>query len=224
MSKDHDATEIAFILDRSGSMGSVTEAAISGFNQFLREQGKTKGIARLTLVLFDDEILVPADNLPVSELVELDTTSYVPRGCTALLDAIGKTIKQFRKRIKNTPKKDRPEKVIFAILTDGMENSSTKYSWEKISKMIRKRTKENGWEFLFLGANQDAIATAAKINIGAHNAATFEASDSGVRSSQRSFNRKINAIRESSPDVISPDLEMSMEDIILEESDKGDHD
>ena len=103
------ATEIAFILDRSGSMGSISEAAIGGFNQFLREQRKTKGIARITLVLFDDEILVPADNLPVSELVDLDTISYVPRGSTALLDAIGKTIKRFRKRIKNTAKKDRPK-------------------------------------------------------------------------------------------------------------------
>ncbi len=85
--------------------------------------------------------------------------------------------------------------------------------------MIRKRTKKDGWEFLFLGANQDAIATAAKINIGAHNAATFEASDSGVYSSQRAFNRKITAIRESDDCVASSDLEKSMEDIILEESD-----
>ena len=100
MSKDHDATEIAFILDRSGSMDSVTESAISGFNQFLREQQKDEGAARLTLVLFDDEILVPADNLPICELIPLDTNSYVPRGSTALLDAIGKTIKRFRKRIK----------------------------------------------------------------------------------------------------------------------------
>jgi len=205
-------------------MNPHAEAAVAGFNEFLREQQAVDGIARITLVLFDDEYEVTFDNLPVSELVELDTTSYVPRGCTTLLDAIGKTIKKFRKRIKNTAKKKRPKKVIFAIFTDGMENSSTKYSWEKISKMIRKRTKKNGWEFLFLGANQDAIATAAKINIRAQNAATFEASDSGVRSSQRSCSRKINAIRESNLCATSPDLEKSMEEIVLEESNNADRD
>ena len=222
MSNDHDTTEIAFILDRSGSMDSVTESAISGFNQFLREQQKDEGAARLTLVLFDDEILVPADNLPICELIQLDTNSYVPRGSTALLDAIGKTIKRFRKRIKNTAKKNRPDNIIFAILTDGFENSSRKYSWDKISKMIRKRTKKDGWEFLFLGANQDAIATAAKINIGAHNSASFAASDSGVYSSQQAISRRVKALRKANLYPESVDLVSSMEDILREESENDD--
>jgi len=221
----NQTTEIAFILDRSGSMGGYTEAAIAGFNQFLRDQQETEGIARLTLVQFDDRYEVPIDNIPVSEVVGLNTETYQPRGMTALIDAIGRTIKSFRKRIKALPKKHRPGKVIFAIFTDGQENASRRFSWQEIAYAIRKRRDKDGWEFLFLGANQDAIATAAQMNIHAHDAATASYSDEGVSGSSRAFSRKIRAIRESeaSPDsIVSEDYNKSMSDLLEEEESRRD--
>jgi hypothetical protein len=196
-------------------MNPHAEAAVAGFNEFLREQQEVDGIARISLVLFDDEYEVPADNLPVSEVTCLDQEAYRPRGTTALLDAIGKTIKSFRKRIQNLPRKKRPDQVIFAIFTDGLENASRKYSWQDIADKIRKRQDRDGWEFLFLAANQDAVASAAQMSIYAHNAATAQASARGVRSSSYAFNRKVRAMR--APELHAEDLAAPMEDILREE-------
>jgi len=196
-------------------MNPHAEAAVAGFNQFLREQQEVDGIARITLVLFDDEYEVPADNLPVSEVTCLDQETYRPRGTTALLDAIGKTIKSFQKRIQDLPKKKRPDQVIFAIFTDGLENASCKYGWQDIADKIRKRQEKDGWEFLFLAAGQDAIATAAQMNIHAHNAATASVGETGVRGSQRAMSRKVRAMREM--DANSADLSAPMADILREE-------
>jgi uncharacterized protein YegL len=212
-------TEIAFILDRSGSMNPHAEAAVAGFNEFLREQQEVDGIARITLVLFDDEYEVPFDNLPVSEVTCFDQETYRPRGTTALLDAIGKTIKSFRKRIQALPKKQRPDQVIFAIFTDGLENASRRYSWQDIADRIRKRQDKDGWEFLFLAAGQDAIATAAQMNIHAHNAATASVGEQGVRTSSRAFNRKVRAMR--SRELNAADFAAPMEDILKDEEDRS---
>ncbi len=208
-------TEIAYLLDMSGSMGPHVEAAIAGFNEFLREQQSVEGHARITLVLFDDHVEVPIDNLPVSEVCSIDTKTYWPRGSTALLDAVGKTMKRFRKRIKALPKKDRPDQVIFAIFTDGMENSSRKFSWQDIAGKIHKRQAKNDWQFLFLAAGQDAIATASQMNIYAHNAATASEGETGVRGSQRAMSRRVRAMRERDGD--SADLSASMDMILREE-------
>ena len=208
-------TEIAYLLDMSGSMGPHTEAAIASFNEFLREQQEVEGIARLSLVLFDDQYELPIDNIPVSEVTALDTETYCPRGGTALLDAVGKTIRGFRKRIKQMPKHQRPDQVIFAIFTDGMENMSRKYTWHDIAGMIQKRQTKNDWQFLFLAAGQDAIASAAQMNIHAHNAATASVGESGVRGSQRTMSRKVRAMREM--DSEAADLSAPMADILREE-------
>jgi hypothetical protein len=191
-------TEIAFILDRSGSMAPVTEAAITGFNVFLRDQQKTEGHARLTLVLFDNEYLVPLDCIPVQEAVALDTTTYVPRGSTALLDAIGTTIDRLGARISTMPEPDRPGQVIVAIFTDGYENSSEKFTWKDISHKILEQTNTYKWQFLFLGANQDAIATAANLSIAADNASTYVGDNGGTYSSNKAVSRKMSALRKRS--------------------------
>ena len=191
-------TEIAFILDRSGSMASVTEAAITGFNEFLRDQQKTDGQARLTLVLFDNEYLVPLDCIPVQEAVSLDTTTYVPRGSTSLLDAIGTTIDRLGTRLSTVPEPDRPGQVIVAILTDGLENSSEKFTWKEISHKILEQTNTYKWQFLFLGANQDAIATAANLSIAAGNASTYVGDTGGTYSSSKAISRKTTALRKMS--------------------------
>jgi hypothetical protein len=218
-------TEIAFILDRSGSMGAHTGAAIAGFNEFLRDQQSVEGQARLTLVLFDDRIEIPIDNIPVSEVVELDTRTYTTRGSTALLDAIGETVDSFKVRTRDLPPESRPDQVIFAIFTDGEENASSRFTWKDIAGKIRRRQEKQGWQFLFLGANQDAIATAAQMNIHAHNAATASYSADGVQGSARAFSRKARAMRESlsENDNAAPnaDLMKPMGDILREEEERG---
>ena len=188
-------TEIAFVLDRSGSMESCQDAAIEGFNRFLREQQQAEGLAKLTLVLFDDEYLVPAQSLPVAEIVALTRETYVPRNTTALLDAIGKTVDDLGARLAQIPEKDRPGQVIVTILTDGLENASQTFTWKDVAAKIKQQTETYKWTFLFLGANQDAIATAAQMNIGAANAATYVADDAGARSSSSAASRKVRAMR-----------------------------
>ena len=190
-----DLTEIAFILDRSGSMQPMTEAAISGFNSFLHDQQEIEGEARLTLMLFDDEFLMPIDSVPVSEVAELDTNTYIPRGSTALLDAIGRTVEQMHRRIRKMPKAKQPGQIVVAIFTDGYENSSLEYDWKSIAALIRERREKDGWEFMFLAANQDAIATASQISIGAHDTSAVSFSKEGIRSSTAAISQRTRRIR-----------------------------
>jgi len=187
--------EIAFVLDRSGSMESCRDAAIAGFNLFLEEQQRSEALIRLTLVLFDDQYLVPVNALPVAEILPLNEESYVPRGSTALLDAIGRTVDELGARLAAMSEKDRPGQVAVAILTDGLENSSQSYTWNHISRVIRHQTEEYRWTFLFLGANQDAIATAAQLHIAASNASNYVADAPGLRAASRSMGRKVRALR-----------------------------
>jgi uncharacterized protein YegL len=217
-------TEIAFILDRSGSMQGHVAAAIGGFNDFLADQQQVEGLARLTLVLFDDVLETPFDNIPICEVVPLDTRTYTTRNTTALLDAIGLTIESFERRIQALPKTSRPSQVIFAIFTDGLENASSRYTWKDLAAKIKERQEKDGWQFLFLGANQDAIATAAQMNIHAHNAATASYSDKGVQGSARAFSRKTKALRESlmpdGPSQLNQDIHRSMDQILREEEER----
>jgi hypothetical protein len=190
-------TEIAFILDRSGSMDVCRDAAIAGFNLFLDEQQQTEGLAKLTLALFDDEYLVPINALPVAEVIALNHDTYLPRRSTALLDAIGRTVDDLGARLAAMPEKNRPAQVIVAILTDGLENSSQTCTWKQIARVIKHQTEQYKWTFLFLGANQDAIATAAQMNIAAANAAGYACDDAGLRAVQRSMSRKMRGLRRS---------------------------
>jgi len=193
-------TEIAYILDRSGSMQWMVEPAIAGFNQFLAEQCDAPGHARLTLVLFDDQYEVPCRALPIAEVVGLDATTYVPRGTTALLDAIGRTIVELDERLgrpadhdgppaRRGPGGDRPSRVIVAIFTDGLENASRRFDHHQIAELIRHRREKHGWEFLFLAANQDAIATAARMGIDRSSAARIRSSSGGIHSSSTGISR-----------------------------------
>ena len=217
-------TEIAFVLDRSGSMESCREAAMNGFNLFLREQQQAEGLVKLTLVLFDDEYLVPINGLPVAEIVPLNDDSYVPRGSTALLDAIGRTVDEQGARLSALPEPDRPAQVIVAILTDGLENSSQSYTWRQIARVIKQQTEQYRWTFLFLGANQDAIATAAQMNIAAANAATYVADAAGLHASSSSLTRKVRGMRRLFAGVASMeearDAAAPLSDLVREEEEK----
>jgi Mg-chelatase subunit ChlD len=188
-------TEIVFILDRSGSMHGMVQAAISGFNRLLTEQQQAPGSARFSLVLFDDQYEVPFHSVPIAEVVELDTTTFVPRGGTALLDAMGRTIDELGQRLAQTPEADRPNQVVIAVLTDGEENSSRHFSWKDVAERIRHQTEKYQWQFLFLGANQDAIATAGRMNIHSANTANFTANDESYAAAKGALSRKISASR-----------------------------
>jgi len=224
MKRNAHYSEIAFVLDRSGSMKSCQQAAIEGFNQFLADQQKTDGLAKLTLVLFDDEYLVPISSIPVEEVVSLTDDTYQPRGCTALLDAIGQTIDNLGQRLAALAEKDRPGQVIVAILTDGLENASQRFTWKEIAGKIKNQTDTYKWIFLFLGANQDAIATAANLSIAANNAATYVADAAGSKAGQAAFSRKMSALRRASMDSASVserlDAEAPLTQIVSEEDRK----
>jgi hypothetical protein len=178
---NQNLTEIACVIDRSGSMEAIASDAIGGFNSFLNEQKKHPDGARLTLVLFDHEYEVICESQPLEYVSPLNSETYVPRGTTALLDAIGRTIDDLGIRLAKISDELRPGKVIIAILTDGLENASKDYSKEKISQMIEHQRTKYSWEFIFLAANQDAIATAESIAIQAQDAMNFAASPAGTR-------------------------------------------
>ena len=217
-------TEIAYILDRSGSMEPMTEAAITGFNAFLQQQLDEPGDVNFSLLLFDNEFLAVNKRTPLQDVRPLDATVYIPRGSTSLLDAIGLTIDELGVQIAAEPEEKRPAKVVFAIYTDGYENSSTRYTLEKINAMITHQRTKYGWEFLFLAANQDAIATAAKLGIAAHNSATYLADGIGTRTTTGSLHRKMKALRKQGAPPLPPeeqaDLHAPMDQIVRDEDQK----
>ncbi|MEM8558627.1 MAG: hypothetical protein AAGG50_12465 [Bacteroidota bacterium] len=178
---NHALTELVCILDRSGSMESIRADAIGGFNAFLGEQKKLDGEARLTLVLFDHEYDRRLDAAPLAEVEPLTEATFVPRGNTALLDAIGRTIDDVGARLARTPEAERPGSILVCILTDGMENASSDYTRDRVKSMIEHQQKKYGWEFQFLAANQDAFAEASRIGIARPNAMPFAADAAGTK-------------------------------------------
>lgn len=187
--------EIVCIVDRSGSMQSIATDAVGGFNAFLEGQQAHPGSARLTLALFDHEYLVVHNAVDLKEVPPLSTKTYVPRGSTALYDAVGRTVDEIGRRLAATPEPERPEKVIVAILTDGMENSSHEYTQQRVFDMIEHQRSKYGWEFVFLAANQDAFAAAAALAISAADAAGYSASPSGTRAAWADINERVSKKR-----------------------------
>jgi uncharacterized protein YegL len=172
-------TEIIFLLDRSGSMGGLERDTIGGFNALIDNQKKLEGKTLVTGVLFDDQYEV-VWNCADAEKVKLTAEEYYVRGCTALLDAIGKTILDVGYRLSKTNEGNRPGKVIFVITTDGFENASREFTYEKVKELIKHQQEKYNWEFIFLGANIDAEREAGNLGINCENAFSFEASEVGV--------------------------------------------
>jgi hypothetical protein len=172
--------EIICVLDRSGSMQSIQDDAIGGFNAFIASQRRQPEPALVTLELFDDRHERIYEAMPIDEIDLLDRSTFVPRGSTALLDAIGRALANAYVRINDLDPEDRPSGVIVAILTDGEENSSREFSYPEIAELIAKRRRKDGWEFVYLAANQDAIASAAKLAISKDDAFAFTATRSGA--------------------------------------------
>lgn len=175
-----DVTELVFILDRSGSMGGLEKDTIGGYNSVLEKQRETEGECIITTVLFDHCCEILHDRTDVRFIRKLTEKDYSVGGCTALLDAMGKTIQKISTAHKNMSEEGRPEKVMVVVITDGEENSSRTYSLKKVRAMIEHHKKKFGWEFVFLGANIDAVATARSFGISADRAAEYVPDEDGV--------------------------------------------
>ena len=173
-------TELVFILDKSGSMAGLEDDTIGGFNALLKKQQEESGEAVVTTVLFDDTYELLHDRINIKGIKPITDKEYYVGGSTALLDAIGKTIHKIGNVQKNTSEELRADKVMFVITTDGMENASREYSNEKIKQMVERQKEKYGWEFIFLGANIDAIATAQRFGIGKDRAVNFNADEEGT--------------------------------------------
>ena len=173
-------TELVFILDRSGSMAGLERDTIGGFNAMLEKQKREAGEAVVSTVLFDHEFEVIHDRVHLERMPMLTERDYYVRGCTALLDAVGGAICHIGNVHKYAREEDRPEKTLFVITTDGMENASRRYSYEKVKAMITRQKEKYGWEFLFLGANIDAAREAARFGIDAARAANYHADTQGT--------------------------------------------
>jgi len=168
------------ILDRSGSMGGLESDTIGGYNSMLKKQRETEGEVLVSTVLFDGESEVLYDRIPLQDMPQMTEKEYYVRGCTALLDAIGGAIHHIGNVHKYARDEDRPEKTIFIITTDGLENASKRYSYEKVKQMVERQKEKYGWEFLFLGANIDAIKTAGRFGIAPDRAANYNSDHMGT--------------------------------------------
>lgn len=176
---DNNLTEIIFLLDRSGSMSGLESDTIGGFNSFVAEQSKL-GDTRLTTVLFDDKYEILHSGVDAKD-VFLTHREYFTRGATALLDAVGKTILDVGLRLSGTPEAARPHKVIFVITTDGQENSSREFSYDKVNQMISHQRDVYNWEFIFMGANIDVAKESFRLGINPAHAMQYDASDEGTQ-------------------------------------------
>ena len=188
-------TELVFILDRSGSMAGLEGDTIGGFNAMIEKQRGEPGEAVISTVLFDNETEVIHDRIPLDRVPRLTEKEYYVRGCTALLDAVGGAIHHIGNVHKYAREEDRPEKTLFVITTDGMENASRRYTYDKVKAMIERQREKYGWEFLFLGANIDAAREAARFGIRADCAADYHADSIGTEAVYESVCEAVCQVR-----------------------------
>ena len=192
-------TELVFILDRSGSMSGLEKDTIGGFNSMIENQKREDGQALVSTVLFDNESVVIHDRLPLDRVPPLTEEEYYTRGCTALLDAVGGAIHHIGNVHKYARKEDVPEKTLFIITTDGYENASRRYDYEKVRHMIQHEKEKYGWEFLFLGANIDAAAEAKRFGIDADRAVTYKCDAAGTALNYDVISEAVCHVRASRP-------------------------
>ena len=192
-------TELVFILDRSGSMSGLEADTIGGFNSMIEQQKKEEGEALVSTVLFSNGSRVIHDRVDIRKVEPMTDREYRVGGCTALIDAIGGAIRHIGNVHKYAREEDRPERTIFVITTDGMENASCMYSSDEVKKMVERQKEKYGWEFLFLGANIDAVETAGRFGIGGDRAVRFHNDRRGVNLNYETVSRTVARMRTSEP-------------------------
>ena len=192
-------TEIVFILDRSGSMAGLEDDTIGGFNAMIEKQKQEQGDAYVSTILFDNYSEVVHDRVDIRKVPLMTRKEYYVRGCTALLDAVGKAIHHIGNVHKYAREGDRPEKTLFIITTDGMENASREYSYDRVRRMIEHEKEKYGWEFLFLGANIDAAREAARFGISEDRAANYHADREGTAVVYEAMSEAVCSVRACRP-------------------------
>ena len=192
-------TEMVFILDRSGSMGGLESDTVGGFNAMIEKQKRTAGEALVSTVLFNTHNTVLHDRVDVQQIRPMTQDDYCVGGCTALLDAVGDAIHHIGNVHKYARPEDIPEKTVFVITTDGMENASHRYSYEQLRRKIERQKSKYGWEFIFLGANIDAVQEAARFGIEADRAANYHCDRKGTAIIYEGISEAVSAVRCSRP-------------------------
>ncbi len=196
---NNDITELVFILDRSGSMAGLETDTVGGFNGMIAKQKQQEGEAFVTTVLFDNEIETLHDRIPLTEVPEMTEKEYFVRGCTALIDAIGTSIRHVETIHKYARKEDVPAHTLFVITTDGLENASRRFSSAEVKKMIERKKEKDGWEFLFIGANIDAVETARCYGISEDRAVNYHADKKGTAVVFETVSAAVGSVRSSAP-------------------------
>lgn len=191
-----DLTEIVFLLDRSGSMAGLEADTVGGFNAMIARQNKEAGRAVISTVLFDDACEVIHDRVDLRRVEKLTEEQYSVRGCTALLDALGGAVEHIGLIHKYARAEDRPAKTIFVVTTDGMENASRRYTADRVKGLVERQQEKYGWEFLFLGANMDAIAAAGRCGIRADRAVRYECDGAGTALNFAAVSAAVGVLRE----------------------------
>ena len=199
MEKKNNITELVFILDRSGSMAGLEEDTIGGFNAMIEKQRKEDGDCYVSTILFDNVSEVLHDRVKLSEIAPMTDRDYTVRGCTALIDAIGGAIHHIGNVHKYARSEDVPAHTMFVITTDGMENASHRYTTERVRSMIERQKEKYGWEFLFIGANIDAVATAAEYGIASDRAVNYTADRQGTSVLYKAVTGAVTSMRRSEP-------------------------
>ena len=207
-------SELVFVLDRSGSMGGLESDTIGGFNGMLAKQKKEDGEANVTTVLFDDQVEIIHDRFPIAAVKPLTDDDYYVRGLTALLDAVGSTVKKIENVQKRLPEDLKAEKVIFVITTDGQENSSNEYTATIVRRMIEAH-QEQGWQFIFMGANMDAVTEAERLGISRKHAVSYRNDAEGVALNYDVTGKVLSKMRDGrlSGGIIDEELDMAFEPI-----------
>ena len=193
--KGNGITELVFILDKSGSMSGMEKDTIGGFNSMIEKQKKESGTAYVSTVLFSNTSKVLHDRVDIKDIKPMTEEDYQVNGCTALLDAIGGSIRHISNVHKYARKEDVPVKTIFLITTDGMENASREYSSSRVKEMIQAKTQEFGWEFIFLAANIDAVETAERYGIRKERAVNYVQNKEGIEKSYYMMSEAISTLR-----------------------------
>lgn len=196
-------THVTIILDKSGSMGNCVNDTIGGFNNFLKTQKEVEGEATITMVQFNGNYDITMDMVPLIGTPDLSKESYVPNGGTALLDAIGRTINRVSSQIEEKKESQKPEKTVFVIITDGEENESREFTRSQIMSMINTHRSENGWEFIFIGANQDAIQAGNNIGVRQGSSLNYVASSVGTQTMYASLSKGMSSYRSRSVEEVS---------------------